>query len=59
MPTDRIPTHPPPRALHDVVSTEALTPVCGVRPRGAVHVTTNTTLVTCPRCKAALAGVTR
>jgi hypothetical protein len=52
----RLPVRPPPRALHYTARAETPVPLCGVRPRGALHVTANPALVTCPRCRA-MAGV--
>lgn len=52
MPTDRIPVSPPPRALHYVTVASAA-PVCGRKSR-RLHITVNRSIVTCPRCLAAL-----
>jgi len=55
MSSDRIPLRPPPRALHYVTSSVAL-PMCGLKPRGSIHVTRDASMVTCPRCLAVLAA---
>lgn len=52
--SDRLPVRPPPRALHWIADVASPGPVCGTQPRGALHVTTNPRLATCPRCRAVL-----
>ena len=52
--SQRLPVRPPPRALHWVGNPYWPAPLCGSRPRGALHVTTNRLLVTCPKCRQAL-----
>ena len=62
MPPERLPTHPPARALHffrvqasgsGSITTNHYEPLCGRKPRAhtGLHGTTNRALVTCPQCQ--------
>lgn len=56
MPSGRLPLRPPPRAVHYAARRDAPAPLCGMHPRGPLHVTPAIHLVTCLRCTAALAA---
>jgi hypothetical protein len=50
----RLPLRPPAWSLPWASAGTWYAPLCGVRPRGVLHATTNRALVTCPRCRALL-----